>query len=82
VEKLLYSTDSEFLSIQRSERTLNELDAWGRGIPPVEMEELEAGHFLGESLHDNENHMRYQRSDSFVNAHAVGASSTGKSIWY
>lgn len=36
--------------------------------------------FLGESLHDNESRMRYQRAGSFINTQAVGASSTGKSI--
>jgi len=43
VENLLHSTDSELFSIQRSERTLDELDAWGREMTPGEMDELETG---------------------------------------
>lgn len=36
--------------------------------------------FLGESLHDNESRMRYQRAGSINNAQAVGTGSTGESI--
>jgi hypothetical protein len=42
VENLLHSADSEFLSIQRSERTSDELGTWGREMTPEEMDELEA----------------------------------------
>ena len=43
VEKLLHSTDSELLSIQRSEQALDETDALGRDMTQEEMDALEAG---------------------------------------
>ncbi len=43
VEKLLHSTDSELLSIQRSERALDEIDGLGRNMTQEEMDALEAG---------------------------------------
>jgi len=43
VESLLQSTDSELLTIQRSERVLDELDTLGRELTSEEMDALEAG---------------------------------------